>query len=588
MAAAGSFDLYTCEVCFENMLDRNPRLLSCHHSFCSNCLVKLTKNGSILCPTCREETAVPNNDINMLTANFMLQKMKEHLDKIHASKSSLCQLCRAEPALLKCQECLQLLCNDCSYKHNKVKKFRDHKIYNLCKKHPDVIITNVCMKCAEPACSNCVINEHLDHESEMDTYDEGIETMCQELKQNEGKLDELTESANNLTKENKVKATKIKDSISIVNDIELYYEKKLHEVKETLKALEVIASDGDSLIGNIEETVKEWKKAKHSIPKTINELRQGDLVNYINLKQQLDRILKEKLNRVKYDPPIIEIEDPRTRTMLNLTSVLKTDVYLKEPKFIKEVRCPKNETWSRTWNISSTDNDCVLICDWYKSYITCAYSSDKPTTTIPAVHGEVRDACVYQGYLYTAYKDCVSKRTFNNGNTGQEVMLKPDIKEICSIVVNNKCMYILSNAEGKVFEFNLSTNTTREVVNNLKNPRNLNVIQKEGCVEYCVSCYGTHSVMVYDDTWNLLFTLGGPGSGDGQLSCPWGVTCTTEGILVADQMNHRISQFSFEGTFMKHILSNKDNIGCPLSIAFNSPYLCLTRANRVKCFKICE
>ena len=590
MATAGSFDLYTCEVCLENMLDRNPRLLSCLHSFCSDCLVKLTKNGSILCPTCREETAVPNNDINMLRANFMLQKVKEHLDKIHASKSLLCQLCRVEPALLKCQECLQLLCNDCSYKHNKVKKFRDHKIYNLCKKHPDVIITNVCMKCAEPACSNCVINEHLDHESEVDTYDEGIEKMCKELKQNEGKVDVLIESASKLVKENKVNAAKIKDSISAVKDIELYYQNKLHEVKETLKALEVIAIDGDTVIGNTEETVKECKTAKQSIPKAINELRQGDLVNYINLKQKLDRILKEKLNRVEYDPPIIEIEDPRTRTMLNLTSVLKTDVYLKEPKFIKEVRCPKNETWGRTWNISSTDSDCVLICDWNKSYITCAYSSDKPTTTIPAVHGKVRDACVYQGYLhvYTAYKDCVSQRTYNNGNTGEEEWLKLNIKEIYSMGVNDNCIYLLSNTECKVVEFNLNTNTAREVVNYLESPYNLNVIKKEGCVMYCVSCPGTHSVMVYDDTWNLLFTLGGYGSEDGQLIYPYGVTCTTEGILVADQSNQRISQFSFDGTFMKHILSNKDGIGRPLSIAFNSPYLWLTQGNMVKCFKICE
>ena len=589
MATAGSFELYTCEVCLENMLDKNPRLLSCLHSFCSNCLVKLAKNGSILCPTCREETAVPNNDINMLKANFMLQKMKEHLDKIHASKSSLCQLCRAEPAQLKCQECSQLLCKDCSHKHNKVKKFRDHKIYELCKKHPDVIITNVCMKCGEPACSNCVINEHLDHESEVDTYEEGIKTMSKELKQGIGKLDVLIESANKLREGHKVKTAKIKDSISKVKDIEAYYRNKLNEATETLKVLEGIASDGDSTSDKYEEIVYEWITAKQSIPEILDNLKQGDFLNYTKLKQKLDKILKEELNRIKYDPPVIEIEDPRTRTMLNLTNVRKTKVYLKEPKFIKEVRCPKNETWGHTINISSTDNDCVLICDWSKPYITCAYSSDKPTTTIPAVHGEVRDACVYQGYLYTAYKDCVSQRTYNNGNTGEEVMLKPNIKDIYSIEVNDKCMYLLSYTERRVVEFNLNTNTTREVVNNLKDPFNLNMIQKEGCVEYCVSCYGTHSVMVYDDTWNLLFTLGGPGSVDGKLTNPWGVTCTTEGILVADQSNHRISQFSFEGIFMKHILSNEDGIGYPLSIAFNSPYLWLTQtSSMVKCFKICE
>ena len=249
-----------------------------------------------------------------------------------------------------------------------------------------------------------------------------------------------------------------------------------------------------------------------------------------------------------------------------------------------------NENWNQTWNISSTGNDCVLICDWTKSYITCAYSSDKPTTTIPAVHGNVRDACVYHGYLYTAYRDCVTKRKYNDGNTGEEEILKPNIKDTHSIVVNDSCMYLLSYNECRIVEFNLNTNTTREVVNNLKSPRNLNVIQKEGCIKYCVSCYGTHSVMVYDDTWNLLFTLGGPGSADGQLKSPWGVTCTTEGILVADQSNHRISQFSFEGTFMKHILTKNYDIRYPLGITFNSPYLWMTQCGpyTVKCYEICE
>ena len=249
-----------------------------------------------------------------------------------------------------------------------------------------------------------------------------------------------------------------------------------------------------------------------------------------------------------------------------------------------------NENWNQTRNISSTFNDCVLICDWEKSYITCAYSSDKPTTTIPAVHGNVRDACVYQGYLYTAYKDCVTKRKYNDGNTGEEEILKPNIKDIYSIVVNDSCMYLLSHNESRIVELNLNTITSREVTN-LTNPYNLNVIEKEGCVKYCVSCQTkTHCMMVYDYTWNLLFTLGVRGSGDGQLSCPWGVTCTTESILVADLNNQRISQFSFEGTFMKHILTKNDGIRSPVGIAFNSPYLWMTQCNpyTVKCYKICE
>ena len=65
-------DIYMsrCAVCMEHLLDRNPRFLSCHHSFCQQCLQKLTNNSQMSCPTCRAVTAVPQNNVTKLTINF--------------------------------------------------------------------------------------------------------------------------------------------------------------------------------------------------------------------------------------------------------------------------------------------------------------------------------------------------------------------------------------------------------------------------------------------------------------------------------------------------------------------------------------
>ena len=87
MASVKSFDFYTCKVCLENMLDKNPRLLSCLHTFCTDCLRKVMKRGKISCPTCREITMVPNKNIISLKANFMLQEVKAHLDEFLSSKA---------------------------------------------------------------------------------------------------------------------------------------------------------------------------------------------------------------------------------------------------------------------------------------------------------------------------------------------------------------------------------------------------------------------------------------------------------------------------------------------------------------------
>ena len=593
MASDESFDLYTCEVCFENMMDKNPRLLLCLHSFCSECLEKLMKHGSILCPTCREKTIVPNKDIKMLKGNFMLQKVKEHLDKMHNSSKSLCQLSCSEPADVKCQECSQLLCNDCIHKHNEVKKFRDHKLQRLCKKHQDGILTNFCMKCTEPACANCVINEHLEHEHDVETYDEGIEKLNDELEGYETKLDVMTTAADKLEKEHEIKTSEMKESISTVKDIERHYLRKLEEVQETIRVLEESVKESEIIAEKYKESVEEWRRSKQLIPKQLEEIQKGDFTNYRNLKTKLDKILEAKLNAVKYEPPVIEIEDPRMRTLPHLTTDenKKLEVYLPEPTFTKEIRCPNNGKWDQPWSISSLDNDCVLICDWCKPYITCAYSSDKPTTTIPAVHGNVRDACVSQGYLYTAYDKCISKRAYNNGNTGAEDMVKPGIRNIHSMVVNKNNVYLLSKSEKRIIEFDFNTNTAREVVNDLLQPINLNLICHDERVMFGVSCHRMHSIKVYDENWQWLFTLGGPRAGDqdGQLSYPWGVTCTAEGILVADQCNQRITQFSFDGSIMKHILTRKE-LAYPLGITFHSQHLWMTQKDpyTVKCFQICN
>ena len=592
MASAdiSGFDLYTCEVCLENMLNKNPRLLHCIHSFCIECLAKIMKNSSIVCPTCREETAVPNNDVNMLKANFMLQKVKEHIDTIHSSKTLLCQLCLSESASLKCHECLQLLCEDCKHQHDKIKTFKHHKIYKLCNKHKEGLITHVCVKCVQPACAKCVIKEHAECDNEVKPYDEGTEQLTMKLTECECEIDNMLKSVNKFEEEHEKKMKMISSAIGAVDDIKQYYMQKMRESDTKMEILNQSKAEGEKIKQSYSMKVIEMSKMKPLIQERIAEIQNGVFDNFIKIRKTVGKISPEVNHILNFNLPEVKIDDPKTGKELNLTSAKKKDIYLQKAVFVKEINCPMNENWNQTWNISSTENDCVLICDWTKPYITGAYSSDKPTTTIPAVHGYARDACVYQGYLYTAYNNCVSKRTYNDGNTGEEEMLRPNITEIYSIVVNDKCMYLLSNTEGKVVEFNLSTNTTREVVSNLQNPYNLNVIQKEGSVKYCVSCYGTHSVMVYDDTWNLLFTFGGPGSGDGQLTNPWGVTCTTEGILVADQSNHRISQFSLGGTFMKHVLTKNDGIGKPLGIAFSGLYLWVTQWQpyTVKCYKICE
>ena len=155
-------------------------------------------------------------------------------------------------------------------------------------------------------------------------------------------------------------------------------------------------------------------------------------------------------------------------------------------------------------------------------------------------------------------------------------------------VLNESCVLILSYNEKRIIEFNPNSNQTTEVVSNLKEPVNINIMRSDGEVLYLVTCYRTHSVDVYDEGWKLVRTFGGEGQADGQMRNPWGTTFTKQGILVADCSNGRISLYSTEGNFIKHILKRNDGIDYRIGLSFTRSFLWLSHSNQasVKCYKL--
>ena len=157
------------------------------------------------------------------------------------------------------------------------------------------------------------------------------------------------------------------------------------------------------------------------------------------------------------------------------------------------------------------------------------------------------------------------------------------------LIVNESCIVLVSYSESKIIEFDPNNKHVKIVKLKSDGPVQVSTMERNDQVLYLVTCHGNkHKVKVYDKMWNLLFTFGGWGYEDGHLWNPWGTACTTDGILVADQSNHRISQFSFEGKFLKHILTRDDGIGYPTGLTFVNPYLWVTSHSppSVQCFKL--
>ena len=290
-------------------------------------------------------------------------------------------------------------------------------------------------------------------------------------------------------------------------------------------------------------------------------------------------------------PEEVNILDPNTQENDTCKINDKPEIYLEEPELVKTIYCPGNQEWEMPWNISSIDDDSVLISDWGKDFITMAYNSNKPPVKIPAQIGCLRDACLFKDSLYTAYDKFITKRTFNNGKPGPEVVYHPKIDNIVSIkVLNESCVLLLSYCEKKITEFNLSNNQTKILVSNLKNPVHVNIMKSKGEVKYLVTCQETHSIDVYDEGWKLVHTFGGYGEADGQMKDPEGTALTKQGILVAEETKSQINLYSTEGKFIRHILRREDGISDPVGLSFTTPFLWLSHCNPpyVECYKICQ
>ena len=102
-----------CSVCLEQITD--AKLLKCLLTFCEECLVKVTKQGTILCPICRAKTHVPKQGVQGLSSYCFFNRITELVQAQSgstASGGSICGNCDAGRVVkFYCFDCKHFLCD---------------------------------------------------------------------------------------------------------------------------------------------------------------------------------------------------------------------------------------------------------------------------------------------------------------------------------------------------------------------------------------------------------------------------------------------------------------------------------------------
>ena len=555
-----SLDMCHCDICWEYMLDRDPKFLDCHHSFCFKCLEKIVKKEQISCPTCRRVTKVAGGDITVLVGNFQLRRMRDELSEKWHKTPEICQICMEAKTVNKCKECSHGLCEDCTIKHNDIKGYKNHTVSRFCPEHPDSFVVVLCKKCLKSLCRRC-FPSHAEHEKYFENYESGV--LALQTKLLEFKLN-VTQKLYSLN------SCKVTDSEVLLHvDHVKEYIKGQQENKETkaeaeellvaIKGFQDEAEDVMEIYGEVECS---WTLFSDELNQLLHATDQALLDSYSEMEKRTAEQLEKTWKRLG---PLPDNISHLGGYQVMRPSVLSEVKWLKEAKVIQDVSATEGLQVSRPHEIVCHGEKSVLMVD---KDLNSVIKISQSVIHLSVFHfdpknGQVQSISAYGRNWYVLQTMCITEIT--NNDLDLTVLYKPKITAMHKLlVVHHKLFIIVNSADGKIMEYDCDKDATKELVTGLNTPSYISMGHAADGPIFVVSIKGDRNVHIYNHHWRLQYIVGIPGGPMANLVVP-------EGILVADYDNHRVSHFTQSGKFICHLV--KHGIRYPVGIAFNPPFL---------------
>ena len=569
-------DIYSCAVCMEHLLDRNPRFLSCYHSFCQQCLQRLINKGQVTCPTCRAITPVPNNDVTKLTMNFQLVQMMEHLkqEKQSMLSSRNCHFCNKEPIFYKCIECNKFLCQSCETKHHKMKVFKGHSMSEICQEHFDGI-SHICMKCVQAVCVKCIVLDHADHEDKVEEYQVGVDN-----------LKSILEDAKKKLKRRQTIFEKCQNELdSKINNAS----KRKKELQRTRAALFKEIEQIDHELLDVADTERKCEKGV----KMYKELKEKFNVNCRNV----DKFLQSPQNQIvsSFLRQSMSVEEILKETE-KINIEFKLDIHeevqlLKKPVMENNYNNLGNFQIKWPTSIKSLESDLFIYSDSNTSKFVVFDNEGDVIRSFEGLkkHGILRCVDVYKNHLYLSQKKKIRRVSYFNTPQESIFTFMPKINSLYKMAVaTDNVLICTDNDEGKVYEYNTEDGTTMMVLQGLDCPSFISVDHTPQGTRYILalgaSFSANGSVKIYNESWHLLTTITeGINNPQEMAPCPGG-------FLLADSESNKITLHSYTGDLVRTVLTEEDGLCHPMSLTLKFPHLWVGHGSyydhKITCFKV--
>ena len=204
----------------------------------------------------------------------------------------------------------------------------------------------------------------------------------------------------------------------------------------------------------------------------------------------------------------------------------------------------------------------------------------------------IQGLLVLGDYLYIIhYNGTVIKTRVSDGRV-INVTTIPDVRDVINTgslysnpdrIPDKQTLLLCDFNKHEVFTFKPSTGQKKVHVTDLSYPRSVSYLIYNNTVYYIVCEEDRHRITVYNNRWDRIRTIGRYGSNDGELNNPKSAIVSDEDtIIISDWINHRVSEFSFNGTFLRHLLVSSDGIYRPYSMSYYHPHLWITHGGYLR------
>ena len=556
------FPHMTCGVCSKPYND--PRILSCLHSFCLQCLHhEIEKSGSqqmFQCPICEQNTSIPEGGASVLPQNLHLGfevEVAGYMSKMTSNSDVACDQCAegsSDPAVVFCCACHHFLCAFCLEHHKRNRMWSKHKIVGLdqegarqlhttmkprdhyCSQpnHEDNDWNFYCETCSLLVCPHCTILSHKSHSvKEISTV---AKTHQMEMT---GALEDAKEVVTKLT-------GAIDENKRMIEQVEISKRNAFLAINQAFEMLQQTLEERKKTLLSELEAISLSKTTALTLQKEQFEKMVGDIGHYTDMASQIlqTHTDHEIVALGGLIPTELQATLKRVQTISltpnqhsNISVSVKTDDLVRQLSKLGEIIVFFPSPSSCTWMSTSVAR--VGTRYHVKVQSKTSKGEEYPHGGVE-VKGEMRSKTHNGAVVYGEVED--------HRDGTYTITLTPQTAGPHQLLITMDGQHVQNSPN------DLDVRPKRDY-HTLCNAQQVIQCNRPYCVaihdngDIYVGSYD-NCIYVFDQTGQLKNTIGSSGSGDGQFSSPCGISIKGDVLYVADSGNHRVQKLTSSGKFL--------------------------------------